>query len=149
MLMNNIEETTSYLFNCDFFDEEFDPEGHEDHLACAEELIHEKPWAEIYAAWSNYLYNNCKTPEAVINYCNLFSYYGGQDNYIPDPYTFIGYIYYIVDIEKNWDEAGEFLDGFCISILERSGEISLSKNPYYQSWKDPKVLSVIDSLKKK
>ena len=145
----NIEETSTYLFNCNFYDDAFDPEGHEDHLECAEKLINSNPWENIFEVWSNYLYNNCKTPEEVINFCNLFSYYGGQDYYIPKPYDFIGYIYYIVDIDKYWDEAGDFLDGLCISILERSGELSTTKDPYYQSWKDPKVLKVIETLKLK
>ena len=50
----------------------------------------------------------------------------------------------MVDTEKYWEEAGEFLDGFCISILEKAGEISTVKDPYYQSWKDPKIISAVE-----
>ena len=140
----DISNTTTYLFNCDFFADDFDPEGHEEHLECAEKLIDTYPWNDIFNSWNEYLHNNCKTPESVINYCNLFLYYGGQDQFIPNPYEFLGYIYYMVDIDKYWDQAGEFLDGLSISILEKSGEISTVKNPYYQSWTDPKMIAAIE-----
>lgn len=143
-----LHDATSYLFGCDFFDDDFDPEGKEEHLECAEELLSSYSFNDIFAEWNKYLHDNCKTSEDVINFCNLFAYYGGQDYYIPEAYDFVGYIYYMVDIEREWDNVGDFLDGFCNAILERAGKISLSRDPYYQSWKDPKVLAVIAKYKK-
>ena len=139
----DLEMSTTYLFGCDFFDEKFDPEGNEEHLECAEEIMDSFLWGDVFQSWNNYLHKNCYTPEDVINFCNLFSYYGGQDNIIPDPYEFIGYIYYMVDMDRYWDEAGEFLEGLSISILEKSGDITITSDPYYQPWKDPKVLAVV------
>ena len=141
-------DTTKYLFDCDFFSDSFDPEDHEDHLECAEKLLSTYPWNDIFYAWNRYLRNNCQTPESVINYCNLFSYYGGQDQFIQDPYDFLGYIFYMVDIDKYWDDAGEFLDGLSISILEKAGKISTVKDPYYQSWHDPEILKAVEKYKK-
>lgn len=140
---------TNYLFDCDFFSDDFDAEGNEEHLQRAEQLLNTYPWKDVFACWNSYLRHNCNSPEEVINFCNLFSYYGGQDNFIPDPYEFLGYIYYMVDINEYWDEAGDFLDGLSISILEKSGEISTTKNPYYQSWKDPCILEIVKKYKNK
>ena len=142
-----ITELTHYLFDCDFYADDFDPENHEDHLECAEKMYNKYPWSDVFDSWNDYLRHKCQTPEAVINYCNLFSYYGGTDRVIPEPYDFLGYIFYRVDIDKYWEEAGELLDGLSISILVKSGEISTVKDPYYQSWKDPRILSAIEKYK--
>ena len=139
-----ISRMTTYLFDCDFFADDFDPEEHEDHLKCAENLLGTYSWSDIIPSWNAFLRSRCSTPEEVINFCNLFFYYGGTDQFIPDPYDFLGHIYYMVDTEKYWEEAGEFLDGFCINVLEKAGEISTVKDPYYQSWKDPKIISAVE-----
>ena len=146
--IRNLKETTSYLFNCDFFSDDFDPDGNEEHLECAENVLSTYAFNDIFAEWNRYLRENCKSPEDVINFCNLFSYYGGSDYYIPNAYDFVGYIYYMVDLDKYWDKAGDFLDGLCISILEKSGDVSLARDPYYQSWKDPKVIASVEKYKK-
>ena len=148
--MNNnraIAEETNYLFNVDFFDDNFDPDGNEEHLVRAEKMLDSYPWSDIFYAWNEYLHTKCKTPEEVYNYCNLFMYYGGTDQFIPNPYEFLGYIYYMIDLNTYWDMAGELLDEMSISILEKSGEISTWNDPYYQSWKDPKILEEIDKYK--
>ena len=143
-----LQEKTEYLLNCNFFDDNFDPEGREDHLACAEELFCSYPFTEIFSEWNNYLRKKCLTAKDVINCCNLLSYYGIQDYPIPDAYDFVGYIYFMVDINKYWDIAGDFLDGFCTSILEKAGEVSLMNDPSYQSWNDPKVIAVISKYQR-
>ncbi len=134
---------TSYLFEVNFFSNDFDPEGHEEHLLRAQKLLESCAWSDIFSAWSDYLFMRCQTPEEVINFANLFFYYGGHEQFITEPYDFLGYIYYRVDIEKYWDKAGEFLDELAVSILEKAGEISTINNPYYQSFKDPKMLEAI------
>ncbi|MBR5667772.1 MAG: hypothetical protein IKW95_08805 [Lachnospiraceae bacterium] len=143
----NLSETTEYLFNCNFFDEAFDPDGNETHQELAEEVLDNNLWQEVFTSWNNYLRSNCTTPETVINFCNLFVYYGGTENPIRNPYDFLGYIFAKVNLDKYWDVAGELLDGIAIAILRRSGEISLTKNPCYQSWKDPKLIKAAEKYK--
>ena len=144
---NTIKNETEYLFRCDFFSDDFDPEDKEEHLDRANDLLEAYPWKDIFDSWNAFLHTNCKTPEEVINFCNLFFYYGGTDQFIPEPYTFLGYVFSIVDWDECWDTAGDFLDGFCISILEKSGEISLMKDPYYQPWKDSKLIQAAEKNK--
>ena len=142
-----ILETTEYLFGCDFFADDFDPEGKEEHLDQVNELLEKYLWKDIFDAWSKYLYEKCETPEEVINFCNLFFYYGGQDQFIPDPYKFLGYIIYKVDLDKNWDLAGDIVDSIGVSILEKSGNLSLLNDPNYQLWNDPQIQKEVDHLK--
>ena len=77
-MQNNstIKNETEYLFRCDFFSDEFDPDGEEEHLDRADNLLEAYPWKDIFNSWHDFLHANCKTPEEVINFCNLFFYYG-------------------------------------------------------------------------
>jgi hypothetical protein len=106
-----IYDTTHYLFNCNFFDDSFDPEGQEKHLDKAYELQKSYPWIDIITEWHNYLYNNYKTPEEVVNFANLFFYYEGASNYNPEPYKFLGYLYAKVnmDIYFTWTSPAIYL----------------------------------------
>ena len=126
----NIKEITDYLFRCDYFDESFDPEGEENHLSEAEELQVSFPWNDIIVEWHKYLYTQCKTEDDVINFANLFMYYGGADNYNPDPYKFLGYLYSQIDLDKRWDDAGDLLDSIAIDVLSYQQLIDLQSNPY-------------------
>ncbi len=144
----NIYNATQYLFRCDFFSDSFDPEGNEEHLDKAGNLLKEYSWAEIFPIWSDFLHTQCPTAKDVINFVNLFMYYGATDQIIPDPYDFVGYILSKVDLDKYWDIAGDTIDSLCNSVLQKAGKVSLVSDPYYQAWKDPKVLEVIEKYSK-
>lgn len=147
-LRRQLIEATDHLFNCDFNDENFDPDGAQVHLELAEQIISNYSWKNVFEAWNSYLRNRCKTTEQVINFCNLFYYYGGQDHVIPNPYDFIGYLLYMIDVDKSWEETGDLIDSLCVSVLEKAGFVSLVKDPYYQVWRDPKALAAADSYRK-
>ncbi len=143
----NINKITQYVFDCDFFSDDFDPEGNEAHLDKANELMESHSWNTIFPVWNNYLHTQCQNPEDVINFVNLYMYYGACEQCIPDPYDFVGYIFYKVDIRKYWDIAGDTIDSVANAVLQNSGKISLMKDPYYRAWEDPKVLEVIDNYR--
>ncbi len=147
-MIESIKDVTKYLFNCDFFSDDFDPEDHEEHQIKAEELMRSYKWEDIIQEWTDYLYKNCHTPEEVINFASLFFYYGGADNYVPEPYKFIGYLLYRVDYQKYWEEAGDLIDSIAIEVLEYQGLISLMNDPYYSPFKDPNILNEVDHWKK-
>lgn len=140
-----IIKITKYLFDCDFFDDNFDPEDHEIHLDAAYKLQESFLWNDIIAEWHNYLFTNCKTPEEVINYANLFFYYGGANDYNPNPYKFLGYLYAHVDMDKYWDRAGDLFDSIAIDLLSEQLLIDIVEDPYYNPLKDPKVLEEIEN----
>lgn len=87
------------------------------------------------------------TPADVINFVNLYIYYEATDLKIPAPLDFVSYLYYRVDMNKYWDEAGELFEGLAISILSKHGLINMMKNPYYDPTKDERILNRIAALK--
>lgn len=136
-----IYNETDYLFNCDFMSDEFDADDSYEHYDRAQELLKNHKWSTIFSIWFDYLKNKCDTPEKTINFLNLFLYYGGTDEAIKNPYEFIGYIYYKIDLDKYWDVAGELLEGITISILENSGVVNTVQNPYYSPLEDPEIIA--------
>ena len=147
--MKTIEEYTDYLFNCCFTDDAFDPEEHEDHLKMSWELFDNYSWADIYPVWDRYLHTKCETPEDVINFVNLFIYYEAADLTVPNPVDFISYLFYKVDMDKYWDEAGDLFDGLAINILSKQGLVNMMENPYYSPLKDERILAGVSSWKYK
>lgn len=146
--MKTVKEHTNYLLNCRFTDDSFDPEGHEEHLQASWELFENYLWEEIYPVWMVHLYTDCKTPEEVINFVNLFIYYEAANQPISDPIKFIGYLYYKVDMDKYWDQAGELFEGVAINVLSKSGLLDTTVDPYYTPMKDSRILKEIDELRK-
>ena len=52
-----------------------------------------------------------------------------------------------MDLDKNWDLAGDIVDSIGVSILEKSGNLSLLNDPNYQLWNDPQIQKEVDHLK--
>ena len=136
-----IYSETEFLFNCNFQDDAFDPEDHEEHLERAESLLQNHPKNQVRDCWLSWLYDRCEAPKDVINFCNLFVYYGGSDLYIPDPYKLAGYLYYRVDMDMYWDEASTVFESIIIPVFERQSLVNLMKDPCYRPDQDPKILA--------
>ncbi len=102
---------------------------------------------EIYACFDRYLREDCKTEDDVINYVLFFIRYIGLEFRIPsqcDSYDLVGYIYSMVDLEKHWTDCGGEFDDFANQALK----IDLYHNPYYQFWRDPKIIAIAKKYKK-
>ena len=145
--MKSIQEYTDYLLNCCFADDSFDPEDHEEHLKASWELFENYSWEDIYLAWVRHLHENCLTPTDVINFVNLYIYYDAASKKIPDPLDFISYLYYRVDMDLYWDEAGELFEGLAINILSNHGLTNMMEDPYYNPTKDDRIRSRITALR--
>ena len=146
--MKSIQEYTDYLLKCCFTDDSFDPEDHEDHLKASWELLENYSWEDIYPVWVRHLHENCPTSIDVINFVNLYVYYDAVGKKIPDPLDFISYLYYRVDMNLYWDEAGELFDGLAINILSNHDLTNMMEDPYYDPTKDERILSRITALRK-
>ena len=146
-MSDTIKNTTEYLFNCNFSDDSFDPEGDEKHLDRAYELMEQFSWNDIVSEWLAYLYNNCRTEDEVINFANLFMYYGAADEYVPEPYKFLGYLYANVDLDTRWDDAGDLFDSIAIGVLSHQLLIDIVDNPYYNPLKDEHILAEVTKWK--
>ncbi len=121
----DIEKETTYLFDADWYADDFDANDSYEHYNRAMALLEAYPWEEVYPVWKAYAYTKCKTFRELINYCNLYYYYGGIDYVIPDPYEFCSYFMYRFDISDLWDEGGESIEQFVFSILLKCGYIDL------------------------
>lgn len=135
------------LFNQDYFSDEFEPEGKVEQLA--EEVLNDYTEDEIYNWFYNHLVSSCHTAQEVYNAINLYYCYSFDKIHINDLYDFLGYIFWKIDVENNWQEYGDFTDSFAIGLLERAGLVDLVVNPYYQSWHDEKIKNSIENWRTK
>lgn len=62
-----------------------------------------------------------------------------------DSYDLVGFIYSKVDLEKRWGDCGDLFDDFANEALK----VDLMKDPYYQFWRDPKILEISRKYGKK
>lgn len=145
--IDNLKKETEYLFNCDFDSDDYDANESYEHYNRAASLMNSYKWQDIFPVWFDYLKEKCHFPKEVINYVNLYMYYGGQDEIVADPYDFLGCIYSRVDMDIYWDDCGELFDGLAISILEHSGRVNTFKDPYYSPLKDKKLMNSIEIWK--
>ena len=124
-----IEKTTEYLFNCKHDDPSFDANDSYEHSDVAQALIDEYGWKEVFPYWFDYLRKCCPKEEDVINFANLFFYYGGSDQPICDPYPFVSYFYYRVDTRKYGGEATDIYDSITSPLLSNIGAVSVENDP--------------------
>ena len=61
MDITNLQSDMDYLFNCNFFDDSFDPEDHEDHQDFADKVLQSYSWDEIYGYFFRHLTQDCTT----------------------------------------------------------------------------------------
>ena len=143
----HIQAETNYIFNYDFNDNDIPEEVEEEYYDRASALLDEYSWNDIFNCWFDYLKANCNTPEEIINWANLFYWYGGFEKPIPDPYEFLGYLYFKVDVAKYVDEAQTVFDGIAIGILGKIGKVSLIDNPNYAPENDPEIIAAVERWK--
>ena len=96
----SISEITEYLFNRDY-DEELTDEEDEALWDVAKQQIKDFGWENTFESWKEYLFSKCITPESVVNFANLFWCYCLGEYVIADPYNFLGYMYYRIDMNPN------------------------------------------------
>lgn len=149
--MKTIEEYVEYLFHCDYFADDFDPSGHSDHLKTANEFFDAYDWKEIYPVLYRRLLTQCPTSEDVINFVNLYFYYGASVWKIPNPVEFVSYLYFKVDMyqDRYWDIAGDLFDSFTIEMFSAHGLADIVEDPYYDPLQDERILNGIARWKEK
>lgn len=138
-------EICKKLFSCNYMTTSDNEQKELDNIF--NNLLKNDTWDNIYKCFDYYLRNECKTEDDVINYINLFAHYVGLNFKIPsqyDPYDLVGYILSKIDLEKRWEECGGLFDDFANQALR----INLYKDPYYQFWKDPKIIEIANKYKK-
>ncbi len=118
-----IKEITHKLFSVNF-DKDLDDDNISDaYENMAEKLIKNNKWSDVYACWYDYLVNECKTVEKIVNYANLFWLYEGYKQIIPNAVEFCAYFYANISFQ-HYSASTAVIDGIAWYALVNSGIIS-------------------------
>lgn len=146
--MNNIDNETIYLFNR-LYDVNLPDDEDEALLKRAQQQVIDYGWDNTFESWKQYLFTKCITPDEVINFAHLFWCYDGCEYIIPNPHSFLAYMYYRIDMNPTKYDDLDILDGIAITILPKAGytEADLISNPYYSPLDDKKIIEEVEKLK--
>ncbi len=147
-------EETEYLFSRNYLAEladeiEISEEKEDEYMTVAVNLVGDYGWFKTFSCWKEFLITNCKTAEEALNFAHLFWVYDGCDYAVPEPYNFLGYFYYRINITDYPDEI-TILDTISIEILSKSGikGVNWVDNPDYVPEKDPNILAEVEKYRK-
>ncbi len=146
-MSSTLTEKIQFLFDCDYFSDDFDPDGNEVHQDMAENLLKENAWKDIFNEVYRFMVKHCTTAKEMFNFCNLYCIYLFDEQPIDIPYEFVARVLHFSDLDKNWDSYGDFIDSFTVNILKNSGKVDLMKSPTYRAWEDPHVLSEMEKIR--
>ena len=144
------KEIIDYLFHRKWA-EELSDEEEEKLQDMFDNAIDEYGWEQVFDVIDNYMRTSCPTGESIVNFAHLFwNYTCVNPRKIPDPYPFLGYLYYRVD-SKPWNyDCTEVYEGLVYNLL--SGKDDYTHNPYtnidYIPENDPCIVAEIEKLKR-
>ena len=133
----------------DFFDIDSESVSYEEICAAEKRtalLIDEYGWDVVRQAFLHYVQTECETSEDVARAAFHYEELGWNKKPVPDPYEFLGYLYYKAGFRKASHEAAHALDDLCITILPASGypEANIYYHPYYAAETDPKMIAAVE-----
>lgn len=146
-MKTDIDVQTFQLFNRQYDD--ITEEQEDKILELVDQQISTFGWDKTFQSWKKFLFTECKTPESVINFANLFWWFV-LDNYsIPEPYKFLAYFYYRIDFNvEKYDDMG-ILDSLSTAILVKAGhnEADRMVNPDYIPELDPNIIAEAEAYR--
>ena len=149
-----LTKETEYIFGRNYLAElsdeiEISEEKEDEYMTIAVNLVCDYGWATTFSCWKEYLITHCKTAEEALNFAHLFWAYDGCNYAVPEPYSFLGYFYYRINLADYPDEI-TILDTLSIEVLSKSGikGVNWSDNPEYVPEKDPNILAEVDNYRK-
>lgn len=149
MNTQDIRAITHELFGVSFRGEEFQRDKAKLQES-AENLIEEAGWDATYEAWFEYLIHNCTTPEHVLNFVHLIRYYDDFSHAIPDPYNFLGYFYYRLELNPAKYDAVDNMDEMSFEVLMRAGiKEDLWLDDSYVPEKDPEMIKAVEQWRER
>ena len=144
--VKDLSKEANYLFNLNFYKDLTSDEIEDTYLDYVDTLLNNYNWFDIFNSWFDYLKTSCPNDDDVINWANLFLWYDGCEHPIPDPYEFLGYLFYRVDVSKNAD-AQHIFDSISISVLEKIGKVDIVSDTTYTPESDPEILKAVAKWK--
>lgn len=120
----------------------------------AASLVQDHGWDTVLKTLTEYLHTHCLTPKDVTNAAHLMWRYWWCDTstwQVPDPYGFLGYLYYRAGFLEASYEARCILDGLTTEILPAQGyqEANIYYHPYYAAETDPKMIAAVNRWKER
>ena len=114
----------------------------------AKSLVQQYGWDAVFQALTKYVHAYCFTPESAANAAHLMWEYWWSDTNtwaVPDPYEFLGYLYYRIGFLKASYDARCILDDLTTNILPAQGyqEADIYHHPYYAAEDDPKMIAAV------
>lgn len=151
----NLNKITRSLYDLDYYDDSvFTDETADKYEEIAENSIEQYGWDNVFQSWFEYLVKYCKTPKEVCNFAHLFWSYNGQDHVIENTYEFLGYFYYIMDLNPaKYEEkysAVTIMDSIANELQENAGlkkDIWCDDN--YAPEKDPEIIKAVEKWRSK
>lgn len=109
-------------------------------------LVDEYGWDTVREAFFHYVQTECRTSDDIARVAFRYEGLGWNKKPVPDPYDFLGYLYYKAGFTKATPEAAHALDDLCITILPISGypEADIYYHPYYAAEADPKMIAAVE-----
>lgn len=110
-------------------------------------LVKDFGWDTVFHAAFEYLKENCRTPESIMNFAHLYWESWWWNHPIKEPYRFMGYFYYRIGMDvEEYDSDQDILDSLSCSILTKSGykQADLYEDPYYIPERDPLMIQAVE-----
>ena len=127
--MKTVKEITIKLFSINFEKDLEDEKVSDEYETIAQDLIENNKWLDVYTCWYDYLITNCKTEEDALNFANLFWFYEGYKQFIPNAIEFCAFFYANISFD-NHPEAISVVDGIAWNALLNAGIISEFELPF-------------------
>ncbi|ORX86956.1 hypothetical protein BCR32DRAFT_324677 [Anaeromyces robustus] len=145
-----LKEVIDSLFNRRW-DDELSDEEEEKFQNLYDSTVEKYGWEQMFSAIDQYMRGSCLTSDTTINFANLFWNYNCEiSRKIPNPYRFLGYLYYRVNSEPWKYDCTETYEGLVYKLL--SGKDNYTHNPFtnydYIPEKDPFLIAEIEKLRK-
>lgn len=145
----NIEDTVNYLFDRDF-NEEITDEQEDELDKCFNEAISKYGWDKTFEAIDSYMRLKCLDGNEATNFALWFSFYRcSEAGKINEPYRFLGYLYYRMELEPWKYDALDIMDGLVKDILSNENDKRCDPfwNEEYKPENDPEIIAEVEKLR--
>ena len=146
----SLSEIIAYLFGRPW-DADTD-DGEDERLQrLYDETVERYGWKEAFEHIDRYMRTKCLDGQSACNFAHLFWIYNCSEfRRIPEPFRFLGYLYYKVGLQPWKYGCAELFEGLVFRLL--SGNDDYGHNPFmnydYSPEKAPDILAEAEKLKR-
>ena len=113
----------------------------------AQSVINTYGWPAVFESWNAYMHDYCHTVKETLSFATWFEAYGGHTHKIPDPYSFLAYLYDKFDLCPVRYDA-QIMDDISYGLLEAAGiKSGLWMDDDYTTETDPELIKAVEKLR--